>query len=408
MRVCFLIGSTDIGGGTYVILQHALHLHEAGWSVTLVAMEPATLHDPPWHPALALLRSLTPAEVAGEEFDLAIATWWRTVYELLPGIQARRYAYFVQSIESWFYPNSDFATRNLANASYLLPMLGVTEALWIQAHLADRFGQQYLLAPNGCRKDWYCAEGAVLAPRRPGHLRVLVEGPLGVDFKNVARTIALVRAAGVKEVWLLTSSAIAWYPGVARVFSRVPASECGAIYRSCDVLVKLSTIEGMFGPPLEMFHCGGTAIVYDVTGHDEYIEHERNALVVRAGDEAGVIAALRRLMREEALLERLCRGALATAAAWPDWQAASDRFAAALEQIALSEPAERERLLVMVREFRAQDARVARGTRSGQRGPLQAMLRTAAAHSPWLAGQLRVLWAWLIEGRRGPAPRERI
>lgn len=61
------------------------------------------------------------------------------------------------------------------------------------------------------------------------------------------------------------------------------------IYRSCDVIVKLSYIEGMFGPPLEMFHCGGTAIVYDVTGHDEYIVHEKNALVVKTDDDKQVI-----------------------------------------------------------------------------------------------------------------------
>jgi hypothetical protein len=38
------------------------------------------------------------------------------------------------------------------------------------------------------------------------------------------------------------------------------------VYRSCDILGKLSYVEGMFGPPLEMFHCGWTAIVYNVTG----------------------------------------------------------------------------------------------------------------------------------------------
>jgi hypothetical protein len=52
-----------------------------------------------------------------------------------------------------------------------------------------------------------------------------------------------------------------------------------SVYRSCDDILKLSLVESMFGPPLEMFHCGGTAIVYNVTGHDEYIVHGRNALV---------------------------------------------------------------------------------------------------------------------------------
>lgn len=41
----------------------------------------------------------------------------------------------------------------------------------------------------------------------------------------------------------------------------------------------------MFGPPLEMFHCGGTSIVYDVTGHDEYIVHDKNGLVAKTDDD---------------------------------------------------------------------------------------------------------------------------
>ena len=83
----------------------------------------------------------------------------------------------------------------------------------------------------------------------------------------------------------MTASAVEAVAGVDRVFSRVPILETPRVYRSCDVLVKLSYIEGMFGPPLEMFHCGGTAIVYRVTGHEQYIRHDDNSLVVTPDDE---------------------------------------------------------------------------------------------------------------------------
>jgi len=409
MKVCFLIGSPEIGGGTYVIYEHALHLQEIGWNVTVLSIWPPNRAFQPWHRALELLRFATIAEVAGEEFDLAVATWWRTIYDLLPHVRAGRYCYFVQSIESWFYRNSDVAVRNLVNATYLLPMPGVTEARWIRAHLAEQFGHDYHLVANGCRKDDYRAEGPVIAPRQPGRLRVLVEGPLGVDFKNVARTIALARRSVADEIWLLTSSPLSRFPGVDRVFSRVPTSECGAIYRSCDVLVKLSTIEGMFGPPLEMFHCGGTAIVYDVTGHDEYISDGRNAIVVRTGDEEAVVAAIGRLRHDPALLARLKKGALDTAAAWPDWAQASSRFAAAMRAVLAGPPADRQRLLVMVKEFWAQYVRTESAL---QRARVSTrLLRAWAAferHHPAWASRLRVARAWLVESRRKPEPRERI
>jgi len=96
-----------------------------------------------------------------------------------------------------------------------------------------------------------------------------------VFFKNVEKTIELCLQSDADEIWLLTSTEISEYPGVDKCFSRVAIEKTPEIYRSCDVLVKLSYVEGMFGPPLEMFHCGGTAIVYDVTGHDEYIKHKK-------------------------------------------------------------------------------------------------------------------------------------
>ncbi|MER2419141.1 glycosyltransferase, partial [Klebsiella pneumoniae] len=112
-------------------------------------------------------------------------------------------------------------------------------------------------------------------------------------------------------------------PGVSRVFSRVPMKVTPDIYRSCDILVKLSTVEGMFGPPLEIFHCGGTAIVFDVTGHDEYIVDGQNACVVHRGDMDGVVTTLRRLLNDRTELARLQAGALKTAEAWVSWDASS-------------------------------------------------------------------------------------
>ena len=145
-------------------------------------------------------------------------------------------------------------------------------------------------------------------------------------IKNTARTVRAVNQAKPFETWMLTSTKLPWYPGIDRLFTSVPIDQVARIYRSCDVIVKLSFIEGMFGPPLEMFHCGGTAIVYDVSGHDEYIRHGSNALVAKMHDEAQVVAYLKQLRDEPELLHTLKAGALATAAQWPSWPDASRLF----------------------------------------------------------------------------------
>lgn len=351
MNIVFLVASAALSGGNYVIFQHALYAQQQGHSVTIATLFDEAHYDNVWHPAVPQLRLVHIGRIADETFDIAFATFWLTAVEL-HRIRARQYAYFVQSIESRFFPESQPGMRNMIDAVYGWSLPGFTEATWIQQHLAERYGSRYPLVLNGVRKDLYTPHGPQLAPRRPGQLRILVEGAFG-SIKNTTRGLSTTRRARAGETWLLTTTDVPWYPGVQRVFCNLPVEQVPAIYRSCDVIVKLSLVEGMFGPPLEMFHCGGTAVVYDVSGHDEYIAHDRNSLVVRMHDEAGVIEALQRLRDDPALLARLKEGALATAADWPDWNRSSAAFVACLDSIYEGKRVTHERLVELTRQLRA-------------------------------------------------------
>jgi O-antigen biosynthesis protein len=322
MKLAFLLGSADISGGTFVIFEHAARLRAAGHDVVLLTEEPMAESRFSWHPEAASLPRQTMQQAAHESFDVVLATWWRTAYDLSK-LQSKVYGYFVQSIESRFYPEADVEVRDAVDRTYAFPCRFVTEASWICQHLLTHYGAEACLVRNGIRKDLFSAAGPAVVSRPRSGLRILVEGPLNVPFKNVERTLALCRAADVGEIWLLTSSATSTVENAARVFSRLPITDTPAVYRSCDLLVKLSYVEGMFGPPLEMFHCGGTAIVYDVTGADEYIRHNRNALVAAVGNEESVIGSLRDLQTNPEILARLKAGACETAAAWPDWNTQS-------------------------------------------------------------------------------------
>jgi len=315
-----------ISGGTYVIVQHAAYLHDKGYDITLAVQEPFTEQTLAWHDQASRLRCVPIEAAKSETFDLVIATWWKTAFELRH-FNAPRYAYFVQSIESRFYPTEEVPLRKLVAATYQLPGAYVTEATWIRDHLATGYGHEVALVRNGIRKDVYRTMGPTMAPRDPNRQpRVLVEGHFGVSFKNTALGVRLAREAGAKDIWVLTGTPVKWVPGVSRVFSRVPMNVTPEVYRSCDILIKLSTVEGMFGPPLEIFHCGGTAIVFDVTGHDEYIVDGQNACVVRRGDMDGVVATLRRLLDDQAELAKLKAGAQKTAKAWASWDESSAAF----------------------------------------------------------------------------------
>ncbi len=325
-KIAILLGSADISGGTYVIFQHASYLQESGIDVTILTEESVEPSVPLWHDKGASFKYKTLDEAKNLEFDIAMATWWVTVYKLHK-VNAKVYSFFNQSIESRFYLENDYATRKWADGVYIFNLPIITEASWIQKHLKSHFNRDSELVLNGIRKDIYNQDGDAYAPRERGKLRVLIEGPLGVFFKNTEKAIELAKKSQADEIWLLTSSKdVSSIEGIDRIFSSVKNIDTPKIYRSCDVLVKLSYVEGMFGPPLEIFHCGGTAIIYNVTGHEEYMKNDVNSIILDVDDEAGVVNALNSLKTSPDYLDRLKTEAIFEASNWPDWETSSLSF----------------------------------------------------------------------------------
>lgn len=344
MRIVFLIGSADISGGTYVIFEHALRAQAAGAQVVVVPLFDMGGVAPGWHPALDRLEFSDMAGIADRDFDLAVATWWPTVFEL-PKVRFRHAVYFVQSAESRFYAlGPDRDSSAMAELTYTVGLPVITIATWLQMYLAFQHDSFSFLCRNGIDKQRYRVVGETLAPPRTQGLRVLIEGS-DAPMKGLQEAVTAARAGGADEIWLLTPSAIAEVPGVDRVISRIPAAQTPAVYRSCDVLLKLSQVEGMFGPPLEMFHCGGTVITNDVTGYDEYVRDGHNGLVVTTGDQAAAAAAVARLRADPVLLKTLRTNAVQTADTWRDWDEAGEEFVRILSAIAKQRTPDRVGLL---------------------------------------------------------------
>ncbi len=333
MQIAFLLPQIGINGGIYVVLEYATRINvKPNVEVFIITEKPTLIEDYSWHTSAHELKFITLQEVNCFKFDITFATSWSTVF-FLPSVKSLVYAYFVQSIESRFFLNKDQLFPLMADFTYACNIPTITEATWIKEYLYDKYGSSSYLVKNGIRKDLYRTDGALIKPRDRHILRVLVEGPLGVSFKNVEKTLTLCKKSLADEVWLLTSSKTSDLSLADRVFSHITIEQVPLVYRSCDVIVKLSYVEGMFGPPLELFHCGGTAIVYDVTGHDEYIINNHNGIVIAPDDEIGVINAINELKRNPDKLAQLKLHALETANAWHDWASASEDFFNASEEL---------------------------------------------------------------------------
>ncbi|WP_308639868.1 glycosyltransferase family 4 protein [Paenibacillus silvisoli] len=247
-----------------------------------------------------------------QHFDVVVATHWSTA---LPALQlaAERKIYFVQSIESRFYPEGS-AEYGAALQTYTLPFIYMTEARWIQQWLLQHHGHQTIYVPNGIDETLFFPVEPI-EPRRD-KVRVLLEGPIANPLKGMAEAFRVVQDLDC-EVWCVSSNGEP-EPGVRcdRFFSHVPMEHMKHIYSSCDILLKLSRVEGFFGPPMEMMACGGTAVVGNCTGHEEYIIDGNNALVVPLGNEEAAKASLDRLIHDPGLRQYLAGNGMATVQQW--------------------------------------------------------------------------------------------
>lgn len=337
MTIGFLVFDVvNITGGGNAIIEHAWGLQRLGHRVCLVVLGQLPPEPPTWHPKLSDLTLLSADQAVTERFDFLFATWWLTFFELWR-FESRIYGYFNQSLESRFHSESRLKLLN--RLTYSLPLLFVTEAKWLEEFIRLMQPQaEVVRIPNGLSEQFF---PRVSEPPRPASaLRVLVEGPWGFPFKGLAEAFGVLDQARRDfpfEVGWLTSHSGGVLPAVGgepvKIFEKLPISEVRRVLREFDVLLKLSRVEGVFGPPLEMFSQGGTAICSAVSGSDEYMMHGRNCLLVDRLNERRAVRYLALLNEDRKYLDQLRRGGLETARQAPDWSTSAALLASALEKL---------------------------------------------------------------------------
>jgi glycosyltransferase involved in cell wall biosynthesis len=112
------------------------------------------------------------------------------------------------------------------------------------------------------------------------------------------------------------------------------------IYNSALIWLLPSRTEGLPGPVLEAMACGAVVISSDNEGSLEVVEDGVSGLIVKTGDLDAFMAAIRRVLGDEALRARLAEGGLTTARRFT-WDRAAEKMDAFLRTVAPSPPSGR-------------------------------------------------------------------
>ena len=325
LKIAYVLPGIDVSGGVAVVLQHTTRLLRRGHDVMVGSM--GSISRAGWlsDQSVPILRT---ADLP-DDLDILVATSWATVFEIVK-LKAGHKCYFVQSDETRFH-NQGTDRFHFAHLSYLMNMHFLTEAKWIQEWLLQNFSKQSALIPNGLDQEIF--HPAAPFEKKTDRPRVLLEGAIALAYKGMKEAFEALKDLDI-EIWCVSSYGKP-EPGwrCDRFFEKVPIDRMNEIYSSCDILLKLSRVEGFFGPPLEMMACGGVCVVGAVTGHEEYIADGENALVVDPTDIKGARGAVQRLIADRNLREKLRENGLRTAAQWP-WEPSIDRLEKYFSEIA--------------------------------------------------------------------------
>ena len=297
MRVCLL---TPALPAPAPVIEYARRLAERHDVVTALTERP---------PPSAAAGVVPVAEaVAGPPFDVVLAMDWAATAHLF-AVPAKRHVLWVdhfahRRMGTWQ------ADRFAAQLAYDLPVDFVAAAPWVRDALAE------------LRPDARCLLATIGAPEPPP-----ADGPAAAADVTPPLRVAL---AGDGE------------EPAAFAAMQEPAEQV-ELDDGPDVVVMLSTVDGVLGAPLAAFRAGATAVVGPAHDAADLVEHGENGFVADADDLRGAARFLDLLARDRELLARLRAAALKKGGAWPSWARSAEELEAALERIVAEDPPEQGR-----------------------------------------------------------------
>jgi len=350
MRITFVLpGFVSIPmGGVKVVHEYANRLAQRGHNVTLIyplriqtnalyqlkkaiiklfdhlnGSEKTLYYTPGPKVAVLVVKTISPKYIP--DGDAVIAAGWQTAVPVaeLPESCGKKF-YFLQHFETYFK-----AKKQVLN-TFQLPMTKIAIAQWIIDEL-EKIGLS-AVGPiaNAINSDEYFIESNssernndVIATYH--HMNV--KGP-----KDLIKTLKLLKKRkNIKATVISSRKPVHRFPAWVKIILRPSVRELRKLYNSSRVFLHTSHSEGWGLPVMEAMACGCAVVAAANGGVQEYLVHEKNALLAPIRDVRSLADNIQLILENEQMRKTLSENAVETVKKY-DWNNSVDKFEKILEQ----------------------------------------------------------------------------
>lgn len=321
-RLIFVLNATSVSGGIRTVFEEAEGLAHRGFAVEIWSLQ----GQPDWIdldiPVVSFRTYGDLLMALRSERAVKVATWWETAeIVFLASVNHGIPVDYVQEFETWFYPTQADGRAAVA-ASYRPEFHTVTTAQYQHGEL-EEVGVGAELIPVGYDPGMFHEDPSVVRESD-------VVLALGRSFfqKNFAMTQrAWERLAADRPRLLLFGGEpdLVSHEKVEYVV-RPDDDEVRRLYNRATCFVQTSYHEGFSLPILEAMACGCPVITTDSHGNRDFCVDGENCLMVPQDDDAALAEAIRRLIDDGDLRDRLRAAGLRTAERYR-WDAVLTRMA---------------------------------------------------------------------------------
>jgi glycosyltransferase involved in cell wall biosynthesis len=319
MKIAFIEPHLELYGGIRRVMELSNRLTLLGDDVTIFH---PTGKPCAWMTGLA--RTRPTAELGAETFD-AVVFNDPPHYELARRARAGLKAFYILCLDDrerlerfslrvlWPRRGRVMALKR----ALAMPFLKIANATWMQMYLDQVLGIESEILIGGVNREVF---RPVRAERSRGGFRVLCSGDprerKGTD--TIRAAIDLVRRD---------------HPSVELVdyYGRgIPQESMAEAYCAADLFVDAQWYAGWNNPVAEAMACGVPVVCTDIGGVADFAFHEETAVLVPVGSADRLASAIRRMIGEPDLRERLRRNALRAISRF-DWGESAKRLHRLLE-----------------------------------------------------------------------------